>query len=82
MGTESHSFSLSFPELYKLLFRKKKCPDCGKPAKRIKEKTDKGKGWHSEDNSEGIQYEYGQKYEHQFVYRCDDCGKVTELRDI
>jgi len=82
MAYETHESSLSFVELYKLIFKKKNCPTCGEKRMRTKKRIDKGKGWHSESDSDGTSFEYGQKYDYKYYYRCENCDSDTELRYI
>lgn len=82
MAHESHSISLGIVECYKLLFKNKKCPTCSQLRKKIKRRIDFGEGWHKESNSDDTSYEYGQKYEYEFVYRCENCEIETPLGDI
>jgi len=82
MSGQTHSFSFSFAELYKLFFKTKKCPSCGEPRRKIKKQIDMGHGWHKETDSDGVEFEYGQKYEYKYFYCCDSCELETELKHI
>ena len=78
----TYEMNMSLTELFKLLFKSKKCVHCGVKMVRIKDRDDLGVGWHRDEDSDGYQVEYDQKYNYSFSYRCHDCARTIALRDL
>ncbi len=78
-----HTFTMSLGELWALLFKKKICRACGAALVRHRRGKDLGVGWHrDETTSTGVQFDYGRKTVHRFVYVCDTCQSEVELAEL
>ncbi|AEV69690.1 hypothetical protein Clocl_3168 [Acetivibrio clariflavus DSM 19732] len=77
-GMENRYYKISLGDLFKALFCKKICPNCGAKLKRVRINNFSHKGKYS---IAGNVY-YGNIYNVKFHYHCENCCKDFEVDSL
>ena len=74
----TYEYDFGIVGLFKLLFKKKICPECGGKLERKTEKTYAGKKW----TRVGPDRVYGDTYDMKMRYHCKNCGTVYHPKNL
>ena len=76
-------FEIGLVGLYKLLFRRKKCRECGGKLVRRTVTKPADSNWDWDFARNGLRFEWtGERYLCRFVYDCPECGTTSPLEEL
>jgi len=76
------TYHMSFKGLWKKWFKSKLCKQCQVKMKLDKVEVPQGVGWNVWVNGLNVDFNYGDKFDVYYVYKCESCDLIVRLDDL